>query len=316
MSAIDQNSREQRARRDSHPDAIIVYNRKSIEDMQREGGCGYWPVGRDPNSLHARGIRCVLCIRNRPGEPGHGRAYLVATLCDRHELRPQRTNENGRPVVRRQLLKLDRWAPITSENEWLVRENFEYGGLVSFGVDVGSLDFRAFVTADLENQGAAGDDLGVQVPGADAGPRGDGTRSEAVWSAKHSPLCDRIVRELKDFLPVNGHPWRPDILCEAPDGSLVLIEVKPTCDTHNIITAIGQLTAYSDGLFNVTKIIAAPGLHSLKKNPLLCHLAEALEAQKIKLLDLGRDPREQLRRLVPTYPGGSAAATHEERARR
>jgi hypothetical protein len=54
--------------------------------------------------------------------------------------------------------------------------------------------------------------------------------------------------------------------------------------------------------------IAAPGLHSLQKNPLLCHLTEALEAQEIKLLDPSGDLREQLRRLVPAYPGGSAAA--------
>ena len=152
----------------------------------------------------------------------------------------------------------------------------------------------------------------TQAPRADAGPRGDGKRSAAVWSAKHSPLCDRILEELKDFLPVDGYPWRPDILCEAADGRLVLIEVKPTSDTHNIVTALGQLTAYSSGLLNVTKIIAAPDLHSFQENPLLRHLAKALEDQKIKLLDLSTDAnlKEQLRTL------GVRDGTHQDRARR
>ncbi len=54
---------------DHGDNTIVVYNRETIDDMKKEGGCGYWPIDHNPNSLHSRGIEYVLCIRNQPGDP-------------------------------------------------------------------------------------------------------------------------------------------------------------------------------------------------------------------------------------------------------
>ena len=261
--------------------------------MRQEGGCGYWPLGRDPNSLHSRGVRYVLCIRNRPGEPGHGEAYFVATLAKTHAVLPRRVTEAEDRNPRRQLLRLIDCAPLDLRTTWPVRQHYEYGRLASFGIDAGSLSLRPFVAVgdDEENDTGSGERRRI----GDGGPSGGGVRSEAVWNAQHSQLWERISSELNSFVPVDGYPWRPDILCEAPDKSLLLIEVKPACDSHNIITAIGQLIAYSSNLWRVTRVIAAPGTKLMKE-----HLVNVIKAQGIKLLDLDDKLGPQLRDLLST----------------
>jgi hypothetical protein len=270
-------------------DTIIVYNRKTIEQMEREGGCGYWTIGADPNSLHSRGIRYVLCIANSR-DKHHGQLYFVATLADRHELRPLPMRNDGKltRTPRRQLLLLREWAQLASAQTWPVKVNFEYCRLDSFGVDVRSLQFTEF--KDLRD--ADEEDQGGQRLHGDTGPRGEGTRSEAIWSAKHSSLCDKLLRELSNYVSVDGSPWRPDILCETQDQRLLLIEVKPDCSAHNIITAMGQLLAYGGELQKVIKILAAPGVHQLKESK--PHLHAAIERQGIKQFDLDEDLGPQI----------------------
>jgi hypothetical protein len=240
----------------SNNDTIVVYNRKSIEQIEKEGGCGYWPIGHDPGSLLSKGIRFVLCIRNRPGEPGHGQPYFVASLDERHVLRPQRNEDIGKP--RKQLLKLLKWAPVADARTWPCKEMFEYRRLNTFGINFRSLPLREFQTAEADDD-EEGTRPGVSLK-VDGGARGSGKRSETTWSAKHDPLCKRIVESLKGFkglLDADNWPWNPYVLFETPDQRLVLIEVKPNSDSHNVITAIGQLIAYSHGLAEVIRIVAA-----------------------------------------------------------
>ncbi|MBV8443949.1 MAG: hypothetical protein JO312_25910 [Hyphomicrobiales bacterium] len=145
---------------------------------------------------------------------------------------------------------------------------FEYGRLGDFRVDVQSLSFRPFDVASPDE-----DEEGEQVgrtSRAEVGPRGWGTKSAAVWTAKHSPLCEDIIAELEAFEPVDGYPWRPDIFRESRDGRLVLIEVKPDCDSHNIITEIGQLIAYSH-------VVTAQGIELLDLDDLRAQLLQILE---------------------------------------
>ncbi len=121
--------------------------------------------------------------------------------------------------------------------------------------------------------------------GCDPGPAVGGERSAATWSAKQSPYVTKIVGALNELgwnKEVDGSPWRPDILrgsCNS--GKRILIEVKPDCGMHNVITGVGQVTCYSLGMKNVIKVIAAPGLESLPP-----YLMNVLESNDIKSLDL------------------------------
>ena len=105
-----------------------------------------------------------------------------------------------------------------------------------------------------------------------------------------------IVDELEGLTEVDGSPWRPDILRETRDRRSLLIEVKPNYHSQNIITAIGQLIAYGQDLSDVVKIIAAPGVHKLYDEKR--HLHDAIKAQRIELLDLDKDLRPQLQRVL------------------
>jgi hypothetical protein len=118
-----------------------------------------------------------------------------------------------------------------------------------------------------------------------AGAQAGGKRSAATWSAIHSPYVKEIGRILdklgwKQKIP--GQSWHPDILRGSPTrDKRVLIEVKPTCGTHNVIAAIGQVICYSSGMKNVIKVIAIPGSNLLKS-----HMRNVLETNDIKILDL------------------------------
>jgi hypothetical protein len=124
-----------------------------------------------------------------------------------------------------------------------------------------------------------------------AGAQSGGERSAATWSAKHSPWVKEIGDVLNDLgwkEKIKGRPWQPDLLRQSPAGDKrILIEVKPDCDTHNVITALGQVTCYSSGMKNVIKVIAVPGSKSIRN-----HITDVLKSSNIEILDL--DERDLL----------------------
>jgi hypothetical protein len=130
-----------------------------------------------------------------------------------------------------------------------------------------------------------------------AGPQTGGERSAATWSAKHSPWVKEIG-SLLDKLgwkdKVNGQPWQPDLLRGLPGcDKRILVEVKPDCSTHNVITAIGQVTCYSSDMDNVVKVIAVPG-----SNLLPYHITNVLKSYKIKILNLDEGDQLPLVRAI------------------
>ncbi len=127
-------------------------------------------------------------------------------------------------------------------------------------------------------------------PGFEPGPSGAGTKSEFIWEARQHPLALKIAEHLK-CLGWTAAPklenWRPDIFfekCGAPLLGKILIEVKPKCDMHNVITAIGQLLCYSLPLVNSPVILVLATNGEVKNN-----LAKALEHYAIKALDVAKD---------------------------
>jgi hypothetical protein len=135
---------------------------------------------------------------------------------------------------------------------------------------------------------------GRQLPSKDgAGPTGGGTRSPAIWEARHSPLVQEISHILRNDLKwtsLNGQPWAPDILLKSPiTDRVLLVEVKPENSSHNIITAIGQIICYRSKFKDITSAIAAPGIAQVQKP-----LRKVIETYKIEIIDLDRDLKKQL----------------------
>lgn len=133
--------------------------------------------------------------------------------------------------------------------------------------------------------------------GCNPGPAGRGERSAATWSARHSPYVNKIVPALDELgwnQKVAGWPWQPDLLrASLNSDKRILIEVKPDCGKHNVITAIGQVICYSSGMKNVIKVIAVPG-----SNWLPPYITEVLKCYDIKILDLDRDDLLPLLKVI------------------
>ncbi len=83
--------------------------------------------------------------------------------------------------------------------------------------------------------------------GFDPGTSHGGTRSEATFTARQSPIAHELLRKLKAL----GYKIRdckiaaPDILVEKGKTS-VLFEVKPWATTHDLILACGQVLIYNE----------------------------------------------------------------------
>lgn len=101
---------------------IIVANRKSVADMRREGGCGYWPIGDDTGFLNAKGFRYVVCLLNDKNSQHHRKPYFFAEIAGEPELsRGSCCDLKSRKTHKgRQLLKLGQCSRIDPENfrEW------------------------------------------------------------------------------------------------------------------------------------------------------------------------------------------------------
>jgi hypothetical protein len=160
---------------------------------------------------------------------------------------------------------------------WNVLEQSGHQYLDRLAVLLGYADFSGDRSGSEERHSGRAEDS--------AGAQDGGKRSAATWSARHSPYVKEIGRILdklgwKQKIP--ARPWHPDMLRGSPTGGKrVLIEVKPDCGEHNVITAIGQVICYSSGMKNVIKVIAIPGSNSLKS-----HMKNVLESNDIKILDL------------------------------
>ncbi len=157
---------------------------------------------------------------------------------------------------------------------------------VEGGGSVQSVDISAQKGFEFSGQGQ--DAAGVQT---------GGERSAAIWSAKHSPYVKEIGRVLDKLgwkEKIDGGPWQPDLLRGSPSSDKrILIEVKPDCGTHNVITAIGQVTCYSLDMDDVVKVIAVPGSKLLPK-----HITNVLTSYNIKILDLDKGDLSPLLRVI------------------
>src|SRR5579863_4937248 len=103
-------------------DTIIVSNYKSIDQMRAEGGCGYWAIGDNVNTIAKHKIRHVLCVFNRsrakkehqPLTHQNGERYFIANLnglptLHRHNYKDASGYHRGR-----QLLRLEKYAEFPS----------------------------------------------------------------------------------------------------------------------------------------------------------------------------------------------------------
>ena len=91
------------------------------------------------------------------------------------------------------------------------------------------------------------------------GPANGGTRREVSWTSPHNEVFRIVASKLKEdgWLTSRGHQ-HADLFRER-NGIRLLIEVKPSCDTYEIIVAIGQLVVYAQNTPACLKAIAAPG---------------------------------------------------------
>lgn len=161
----------------------------------------------------------------------------------------------------------------------------------ALGVLLGYQEFSDVPRALLQPVGAAKDS---------EGPSGKGKRSEATWTAKQSPLVQRLAAILQDLDCERSRAaiWVPDMLYRTPLGQDLLIEVKPDASLHNVITAIGQVICYRSDLPNAISVIAAPGISRIS-----AHVAKVLKRYDIETLELENyDIRAQLKRVLSKTP--------------
>lgn len=281
-------------------DAIIVSTYKTLEQMQYEGGCGYWPIGADPSRAHSLGARYVVCVRNRNGFPKpppdhddieHGRAFLIGKLSPQ-SMPVDMYTENR---IQRQLLLMSDVAllPETLPIQ-KVTENFYYGSIGELGIKIDTLKFKRFIKSVAQAPSAYEEPVGSN----DFGPDGGGIRSEATWSARQRPLALMLVSELSHlgWRETDGCGWKPDILMRDSKGRCVLIEVKPDFGLHNALTALGQVLCYRQPHDEVVSIIAAEG-----GTQQLPNIASLLERHAVQVLDLAsKEWRAELERLLAT----------------
>lgn len=254
-------------------DVIVVFTYKTLDQMRKESGCGHWPIGNDPEHLSKRGVEYVICVRNRSGNPEappegdpveHGKPFLVGRLKGAKCV--DAYTDNG---VQRQLLIISEYAelPHKSLPRIQVLQNFKYSFASDLAINLSNLHFAPFAAPAADGLSLGS---GISVFGNDRGPTGDGERSHAVWSARQSPLANKIVTYLRGqgWEPGDGRPWKPDILMRRKEHERVLIEVKPDFGTHNVITGIGQIICYRSPheASLLTSIIAGEGIGDLPED--------------------------------------------------
>lgn len=274
-------------------DTIVLYSAFTLQDMERIGGCGWWPIGADKHSLSKKGIKYIVCVLNKKSDPRHHSPFLIGII-----------DQNALPIVRlskskngkaRQKIRLAQVADISSETtrkKVPVKRDFYYSSLRSLGVSPKKIHFRPFALSDPDSLQPR---TLERKPGKDSRPRGSGTRSKAVWQAREHPLAEKLTKVLKDdhFAPYSGQPWNPDLLMKDDNGQIVLVEIKPMPTRHNIITAIGQIVCYrsphDDRLIN---IVASEGKIS-------DDLRKVMDNYRIKGLDMrSRNWPKELQRFL------------------
>jgi hypothetical protein len=171
---------------------------------------------------------------------------------------------------------------------WPILESEGPGYLVKLGILLGFHDFKS----GKPRQGPP-----TQSHGDNSGAKRGGERSGAVWRAVHSPIVKLVADALDELqsTSVSGAPWQPDLVRRMPNGSTLIIEVKPDCGLHNIITAIGQSVCYRSGFNDVISIIAAPGVSTMKS-----HVRSVLDEHDIRLIDLDSKVISQIVSILGT----------------
>ena len=136
-------------------DTIVVSNFKSIDQMKREGGCGYWAIGDDVTIVKRHNINYVLCCFNRARakeehqELTHdsGEPYFIATLSGLPTLaKHSYVDDTGKKHRGRQLLKLGRYAAIPTRSIPFktLEEGHTYRNIKAMGIDLKQLEMTNF----------------------------------------------------------------------------------------------------------------------------------------------------------------------------
>ena len=269
-------------------DCIVIFSSETLGDMQHKGGCGWWPIGKDPQTLKKHGVEYVACVLNKKGNPQHHKLLFVARLVGNVKVKEPKAG-NGKA---RQFLYFDEVAELTKSIP--VKRDFYYTSLKSLGIRRGQLNFKRFSPTGPQppkkkpppidqNPGKGG--------GANPGQEGEGARKNATWSAKSSPLFHKLHARLVEigWHVCNDSLWRPDLLVTKKGAGRVLFEIKPSFSDHNVITAVGQLLCYRTPHPSTTiSVIAAEGAPKQKFDQIFRDL-------RVKTLNLrGRDWKVRL----------------------
>lgn len=256
-------------------DTIVLFSRIPLSKMRKDGGWGWWPIGKDAQRLTKLGIKYVVSVLNKPNDPEHRKPSFVAVL---NKNKPPQLQKSTRYGKTRQRLYLSGVANLSGINRAnvVVKRDFYYTSLSQLGLKVGRLKFSR-----IQSLAAAGR---AKKPfrGADPGPIAGGTRENLTWEARSHPLTIKLEKYLKaqGWAGCDGKGWRPDILMEKNRKHRVVVEVKPTAAKHDLITAVGQILCYrAPHKGAVISIIAAGGAFA----PGLCRVMDRLAIKRLNM---------------------------------
>jgi hypothetical protein len=132
-------------------DAIFVCTYQTIEQIRDAGGCGNWPLGKNPRQAYEMGARYVVCIRNRNGRPQppsvsdrieHGRPFMIGRLLPMAKVIREEVTKNG---LQRQLLLISEFAELPEGTpKQRVTQNVKYACVADLGINIDKLTFKSF----------------------------------------------------------------------------------------------------------------------------------------------------------------------------
>ncbi len=245
------------------PDTIVIFSSKTLKDMRQEGGCGWWPVGKDPNKLNSNGVKYVVCVFNKIGDAQHHRPLFVATLTGEVDIK-QAPSGHGKF---RQFFYLDKIAEFGRGRVpgVPVKRDFYYSSLSALKIQRNMLRFRSFRTNSGASKSSRSPAKDVSRPplgrnAFDPGPMVSFSRDGHSVDPKHAPIVGALLLALERLgwrIDKFSDVVRPDLVV-VKDGKKILFEVKTEKSPASFHCAIGQLLVYRQALRADKFVIVAP----------------------------------------------------------
>src|SRR5437879_5253748 len=117
--------------------AVVVFTRKSVETILRDGGTRSWRLKPD----HTRQYPFVVCTRNASDTDSHRSAFLVGKIKDVLEV-PEKPG--------RFLIQISGYARVNIADAWAKgdRNPVKYSTLEDLNIDPSTLKFKAMATTE------------------------------------------------------------------------------------------------------------------------------------------------------------------------